>query len=200
MNLWFCAERRGRIAYEGRASAALCGKTRHRAQKPASVALCGKTRPDCLRGPCVCGLVWKDEAGLLTRALRLWPCVERRGRIAYDGPASVPLCGKTRPDCLRGPCVCGLVWKDEAGLLTRALRLCPCVERRGRIAYEGPASVALCGKTRPDCLRGPCVCALVWKDEAGLLTRALRLCPCVERRGRIAYEGPASVPLCGKTR
>src|SRR5215216_368668 len=35
LHLWLCAERRGRIAYEG----------------PAFVALCGKTRPDRLRRP-----------------------------------------------------------------------------------------------------------------------------------------------------
>src|SRR5215207_3006418 len=66
MNLWFCADRRDRIAYEGRASAALCGKT----------------RPDCLRGPCVCGLVRKDEAVLGRKAEHLRPCAERRGQIA----------------------------------------------------------------------------------------------------------------------
>src|SRR5215207_2684516 len=94
-----------------------------------SVVLCGQTRPNRVRGPRICGLVRKDEAS------------GTKARI------------------------CGLVRKDEAGLLTRAAHLRPCAERRG-IGAQKPASVALCGKTRPDCLRGPRICGLVRKDEA----------------------------------
>src|SRR5215213_2768709 len=127
-----CAKRRGGIAYEGRASAALCGRMRHRAQSP-HLWLCAERRGRiAYDGRCICGFVRRDEAGSRTRVPHLWLCAERRGRIAYEGPAFVALCGKTRPDRLRRP-----------------LHLWLCAERRGRIAYEGPAFVALCGKTRP---------------------------------------------------
>src|SRR5215204_7344345 len=78
-----------------------------------SVVLCGQTRPNRVRGPRICGLVRKDEAS------------GTKARI------------------------CGLVRKDEAGLLTRA-----------------PASVALCGKTRPYWAGKPSICGLVRKDGA----------------------------------
>src|SRR5829696_8915969 len=89
-----CAKRRGGIAYEGRASAALCGRMRHRAQSP-HLWLCAERRGRiAYDGRCICGFVRKDEAGSLTRVPHLWPCAERRGRIGQESRASAALCGK----------------------------------------------------------------------------------------------------------